>query len=472
MVVGRMIQQKINYGRNYFIRLSDYSLLFRMANRTFAYGYNIYRNMILRAKNDGIRYSLNMDEQVATVKKCIDMEREGEVVIPEWFFHEGIVYRVTKIGRDAFSWCEKLTAIAIPESVNSIEWGAFRFCCSLKSINIPKSVTSIADGAFYRCSSITAINLPEGITSIGECAFFCCRSLEDINIPKSVTNIGNAAFSGCHNLKDINIPKIITSIADGAFCGCDSLTTIIIPEGVTSIGKLAFYDCSSLTSITLPEGMTSIGRKAFSGCSSLTNINIPAGVESIGSGAFFDCSCLTAIAVTEGNTVYDSREGCNAIIETSSNTLIQGCAKTVIPESVTRIGDGAFYGCDSLKDINIPKSVTSIGKFAFSGLTSILIPKSVKNIGEYAFHGTGVTYLTILGKPTIEENAFTSCKKLTDIYCYSTEVPPANDETFGNINEFGEFDPSHLTLHVPESAMEQYKNTAPWNRFGKIVAIK
>lgn len=97
MVGGRMIRQEINYGRNYFIRLSDYSLLFRLANRTFAYSYNIYRSMILETEIDGLLYSLDTDEQVATVEKCVDKERTGEVVIPESFFHEGIVYRVTEI---------------------------------------------------------------------------------------------------------------------------------------------------------------------------------------------------------------------------------------------------------------------------------------------------------------------------------------------------------------------------------------
>ena len=157
---------------------------------------------------------------------------------------------------------------------------------------------------------------------------------------------------------------------------------------VTSIGPDAFLYCNSLTDITIPESVTSIGDHAFYGCSSLTDINIHSSVTSIGSSAFSDCESLTSITVAEGNTMYDSRGGCNAIIETASNTLIAGCSATIIPESVTSIGDHAFYGCSSLTYINIPSNVTSIGYYAFSGcssLTYINIPEGVTSIGFEAF---------------------------------------------------------------------------------------
>ena len=136
---------------------------------------------------------------------------------------------------------------------------------------------------------------------------------------------------------------------------------------------------------------------------------------------------------------------------------------------ITRIEHYAFAGCESLTSIIVPKGVTSIGNQAFSGcssLNTILIPKSVTEIGKQALMNTGITYLTILGKPTIEKEAFDECEKLTDVYCYSEEVPPTNDNAFGNL------DLSRITLHIPENAMEQFKNTKPWCRFGTIVAIK
>ena len=152
------------------------------------------------------------------------------------------------------------------------------------------------------------------------------------------------------------------------------LSTATIPETVTYNGTT--------------YSVTKIGSSAFHDCSSLTSIIIPNSVTSIGGGTFQGCSSLTSIVVESGNTMYDSRENCNAIIETASNTLIAGCQSTTIPNSVTSIGNEAFRGCASLTAVTIPNSVTSIGKWAFSGcssLTSVTIPNSVTSIGNYAF---------------------------------------------------------------------------------------
>ena len=163
---------------------------------------------------------------------------------------------------------------------------------------------------------------------------------------------------------------------------------VVIEDGVTSIGSYSFYKLENLQNIRIANSVTSVNWCAFQGCIGLTSVTIPNSLTSISSSAFYGCSELISIKVESENTKYDSRNNCNAIIETSTNTLFLGCKNTTIPNSVTSIRDDAFSGCIGLTSITIPNSVTSIGNQAFSGctgLTSITIPNSVTNIGIYAF---------------------------------------------------------------------------------------
>ena len=164
----------------------------------------------------------------------------------------------------------------------------------------------------------------------------------------------------------------------------------IITEGTTEIGEMAFAFCDSLKNITIPESVTEIGVKAFSDCTSLESITIPESVTKIGNLAFVRCSSLKSIVVAEGNPAYDSRECCNAIIETETNTLIAGCETTIIPGTVTKIGRSAFNCITLLESITLPESVTEIGRCAFIGcksLTTITLPTGVDEIEEGAFEG-------------------------------------------------------------------------------------
>ena len=195
----------------------------------------------------------------------------------------------------------------------------------------------------------------------------------DIVIPKvvayngvgyRVTSIGPYAFGYCSGITSITIPESVTSIGDHAFVACSGITSITIPESVTSIYDGTFYGCSGLTSITIPESVTSIYDMTFYGCSGLTSITIPKNVTYIGQRTFYGCSGLISIFVEEGNPKYDSRKNCNAIIASATNTLIQGCKTTVIPNTVKCIGRDAFQGF-SITSITIPGSVTSIEYGAF-----------------------------------------------------------------------------------------------------------
>ena len=239
-----------------------------------------------------------------------------------------------------------------------------------------------------------------GLTEIPRQAFMSCSNLISVVIPDNITQIGYSAFDDCYALASINLPSTITNIDGAAFSDCRSLTSITLPEGIPSIGDWFFDNCTGLTEVIIPESVTTIGQNAFSGCIALNSIRIPNGVSSIGYGAFSNCPNVTSIVVAEGNTTYDSRNNCNAIIETATNKLIKGCINTVIPSDVTSIGNAAFYYCFGLTSISLPEGLTSIESSAFrscTALTEITIPASVTSIGSYAFEEcTSLTSVTVL----------------------------------------------------------------------------
>ena len=285
---------------------------------------------------------------------------------------------------------------------------------------LTEGVTSVGDYVFYNCTSLTSVTIPDSVTCIGDSAFHNCMSLTGVTIPDSVTHIGDRAFYYCTSLMSVNIPDSVTCINVYTFFECKSLTSVSIPDSVTRIDDYSFHDCAGLKSVNIPDSVASIGDNAFSGCTGLTSITIPNSVTSIGWNVFIGCEGLTSVSVSPDNSVYDSRNNCNAIIETKTNKLIVGCQKTIIPNSVTSIETWSFYGCKGLTNIDIPDSVTSIGRRTFaecSGLTSINISNSVTSIGEWAFEGcTGLTSVNIPDHVTsIDESAFEGCAGLTSV---------------------------------------------------------
>ena len=311
---------------------------------------------------------------------------------------------------------------------------------------IPNGITSIADSAFWWIKGMTSINIPNSVTTIGKSAFNGCSGMTSINIPYSVTNIDEEAFyqSG---LTSINIPNSVTTIKARVFKFCSDLASVSIPNTITTIEYEAFNSCSKLTSVVIPNSVSIIAARAFSSCSSLTSIYIPASVTSIGNNPFVGCTSLASIIVSEENPVYDSRNNCNAIIETATNTLISGCVNSKIPNDIVKIATVAFNYCKGLTSINIPNSVTTIDGYAFDwcdNLSSINIDSGVTTIGERAFSNSGLVFIACSAKNP------PNCSTTTWVYAGSRVIP------------------SIATLYVPCYSYDAYASDAEWGKFANI----
>lgn len=385
---------------------------------------------------------------------------------------------ITCIEQEAFDGCKELVDIKIPNGIKDISLCAINGCDKLRKFSIPaeaivchcsrcshpyikelitgdsikrigkclisvsqelegifivpEDIVAITPGAFKDCKKLTSVVLHDRIQRIGKNAFEGCTSLASINIPNSVTRIGSDAFRGCSSLRYIDVDKDNPNYCslDGVLYDKNIATLIkypaskqgdfIIPNNVQKIGDKAFENSIGLTFIDIPISVTNIGKSAFSGCSGLTSITVPKSVTEIGRWAWEYCTNLTSIIIETGNPTYDSRDNCNAIIETAENTLIAGCMETKIPNSVTCIDFDAFNGCVGLASIEIPNSVKEIGSRAFKGcigLTSVIIPNNVTKIEWNTFEGcSGLTSVVIAnGVKEIGNESFKDCSALTYI---------------------------------------------------------
>ena len=300
---------------------------------------------------------------------------------------------------------------SIRKGVKVIGNNALGCCELLTSINIPDGVTNIGDGAFYACKSLISINISNSVTNIGDHAFSLCESLTSIKIPNSVTNIGNDAFGGCRSLTSINIPNSVTNIGNEAFSGCKSLTKITIPSNVVNMNGNPFLkwdgDLYNESKAFIYEHQVLFNKDKttlIAYRSKDTNYSIPNSVTNIGDNAFYGCQSLTNIKIPNSVTNIGDRAFCGCSSLTSIN----------IPNSVTNIGDSAFSECKSLTNINIPNSVTNIEFCTFcrcESLNNINIPNSVTNIGDLAFWGCkSLTSINIPNSVTnIGDWAFCGC---------------------------------------------------------------
>lgn len=287
------------------------------------------------------------------------------------------------------------------------------------------STESISKSLFER-SNVESVIIPDGIKYIGPRAFSSCYNLTSITIPNSVIEIDSSAFQGSTNLPSKN--NII--YADKFLVGVNdkTLTAYTIDEGTKWIGNNAFYNCYKGVDINIPDSVTSIGRNAVY-LSSFKNLTIGKGLASFdygSEGSFRGCSWET-ITVSNENPNYDSRNNCNAIIETSTNTLVVGASNTVIPNTVTQIEYSAFYDNSKLTAITIPSSVTAIG-------------------GQ----------------------SFRYCSKLESVTIESTTPPTMGHTVYGTLEAFDN-NKDGRKIYVPAESVDIYKSAEGWSKYADYI---
>ena len=362
---------------------------------------------------------------------------------------------VRRIGRMAFGGCMALESVSIPASVSLIDRNPFAGCVVLKHITvdrqnewyrsesggenivvekklncvvvgsaqsiIPSNIVTIGMQAFsgYHLQSVP--KLPEGLVSIEGGCFENCQGLNGLQLPESLRTIENQAFAGS-DIESIHIPAGVKQIGEGVFMRCNRLHAITVDSHndiydsrqecnavvETSSSRLV----SACLSSTIPDGIRKISDYAFGGLSGVTQIVLPKSVSSISPLAFAGCHSLSRITVDKHNVRYDSRENCNAVIETSTQQLVIGCGATNIPSSIRSIGPSAFAMTSLPVTLILPAGITEIGVFAFeqcSGLCNILLPSTLKTLGQGAFAG---------------------CKELRSVYIPSNTIQTISRWTF------------------------------------------
>lgn len=352
----------------------------------------------------GLKYAVCADGktcEITGIGTCMD----DTVVIPAVL--DG--YTVTGIARNAFRYCRRFTEVVIPDSVLTVGERAFAECKPLLRVTLGGAVESIGVAAFGNCTSLISLALPASVRSIGERAFS--------GVGRILVSPDNPNYS--------SVEGTLYSKDGGTllhYAGDEGETSFCVPGSVCRIGAMAFYRCTSLTEVHIPGSVTDIDEYAFCGCTGLSRVAIPDSVQRIGEGAF---AGVGEVYFTASNPCYTSVGG--AVYTKDGKTLLHFAAngnekEFTVPETVTAIGNGACYFCDSLVSAVIPNSVTRIGENAFwscKNLTEISLGDSVTTIGRYAFKACGsLRRVTLPASLTfIGEKAFLFCPSLSAV-CY------------------------------------------------------
>ncbi len=308
----------------------------------------------------------------------------GNLVIPETIMYDDNTYTVVGIGKFSF-------------------WG----CYNLLSVQIPSSVTYIGDWAFSSCTSLKTIEIPPTIHTIGEDAFYKCTKLKEVSLPTSVDKIGKSVFSSCDSLEYIVLSDSIKEIPSYAFYNCKSLKSIILPSKLETIQEYAFKECASLEAINIPGSVTLIGRWAFQGCKKITSAYLEDGNDILTIGVYaFSSAPLSTLYLGRD---YAPTDPTNGSVYAYPFTYKESLTELNIGPLVTTLPKYAFYGCKSLKEVDL-MNVKNINKYAFAHCPSLNVNlMNVTHIGDYAFAYCPSLNVNLMNVTHIGDYAFYEC---------------------------------------------------------------
>ena len=356
----------------------------------------------------------------------------------------------------AFANCPGLTGDLIING--SVAENAFDGCSGLNSLTIGPRVSWLNSSYSFRgCTSLETLNFNAvsctDFKDVEEARPFYGLNIRTIHIGDSVQRVPDFFATGFSQLTTLTIGKSVKEFGDSVFCGCTALQTIdfnaVACEDFSVKKSERPFSDLNFSRFNIGDDVLRVPSRLVSGVKATFEMTIGRSVSSIGYSAFDSCPGVVSVSVSRNNPKYDSRNDCNAIIETVSNTLVRGFRCSTVPGTVTAIGDSAFCRSDSLTRIVIPNSVITIGSNAFifcEDLKDITFGNSLTTIGEKAFFWTGLNRIDLPNSVTsLGKSAFSNCESLTSITLSNGLTTISEDAFYYCL--------SLLELSIPESVM-------------------